>query len=107
MTRPSTPYIRSRVNGIMVPIQPGQAGIMHRFAQAENQLVIAEVNAAGGVANSEQDQTLVSPSTPEPTAGAPAVEQPAAPVMEQPAAPAPKKRAPRSVPAVASNVPVI
>lgn len=67
---PSSPYVRSRVNGIMIPLMPGQVGIMHRFTNPENQVVIDQVNAAGGSTTSERNATLVVPSTPDPASQA-------------------------------------
>lgn len=70
MNQPNTPYIRSRVNGIMIPLHADQVGIMHRFAQPENQLVVSEINSRGGNASSEQGMTLQVPATPDPATAA-------------------------------------
>ena len=107
MNQPNAPYIRSRVNGILIPLHPSQVGIMHRFNGAENQVVISEVNPHGGNPDSEKGATLQVPATPDPatvTAQQQPAQQPAA--IETPDAPAKKKKGSRAVPPV-NTVPVL
>lgn len=40
----STPYVHSAVNGMKIPLHPNQRGILHRFAQPENRLVISRTS---------------------------------------------------------------
>lgn len=58
----SLPFIQSRVNGMKIPLLPGQAGIMHRFRNPENQLVISHATEHGRV---DSDEKLVIPATQE------------------------------------------
>lgn len=70
-TIPNTPFIRSRVNGIAIPVLPGQAGILHRFHQPENQLVVAQVQERSAqAAPPDTASDLVMEGTPEPGAAA-------------------------------------
>lgn len=68
----STPYIKSAVNGIIIPLLPGQAGILHRFNQPENRLVIAGTSETlqrqARPAAPDNAANLVVESTPEPAA---------------------------------------
>lgn len=41
---PTTPHARSAVNGMIIPLLPHQGGILHRFGQPENRLVIASTS---------------------------------------------------------------
>lgn len=59
----STPHIVSRVNGMKIDLPPGQAGILHRFTNPENRLVVASVHAEGSTA--QEPEKLVVPGTPE------------------------------------------
>lgn len=64
----SGPHIVSRVNGMVIPIQPGQAGIMHRFEQPINQITIGAVNENGVRKARDTDNMFVSSATVEPVA---------------------------------------
>lgn len=41
---PSTPFARSAVNGMIIPLLPHQGGMLHRFNQPENRLVVASTS---------------------------------------------------------------
>lgn len=60
------PHLVSRINGMVIPIQPGQAGIMHRFEQPINQITIGAVNENGVRRGRDTDNMMVSPATAEP-----------------------------------------
>lgn len=51
---PNTPSVRSAVNGMTVPLHPHQGGILHRFNQKENKLVIAGVSGEPKEADPEK-----------------------------------------------------
>ena len=68
----STPHIVSRVNGLKIPLLPHQGGILHRFNNQENKLVISHVSTDSYV--KDTDSMLTSPATPEPGAEAPSKE---------------------------------
>lgn len=57
------PHIVSRINGIKVPFLRGQEGIMHRFQNQDNRLVVASVDAGGSTA--KEPEMLVIPGTKE------------------------------------------
>lgn len=59
------PFITSRVNGMKIPLHAGQAGILHRYTNPENRLVIESVNAQGSIA--QEPASLVIPASPEPS----------------------------------------
>lgn len=65
----STPYVKSAVNGMIIPLLPGQAGILHRFNQPENRLVVAGTSETlqrqATPARPDTDAKLVLESTPE------------------------------------------
>lgn len=58
---PTTPHARSSVNGMIIPLLPHQGGILHRFAQPENRLVIASTSEPAAEA-----ERMVSEGTPDP-----------------------------------------
>jgi hypothetical protein len=58
------PFITSRVNGMKIPLHAGQAGIMHRFTQPENRLVIERIDTQGSLA--QEPETLIVPATVDP-----------------------------------------
>lgn len=60
MAKQNFPVIKSRINGLQIPLLPGQAGILHRFTNPENQLVISGVSEAGVT---DTDEPLVIPSS--------------------------------------------
>ena len=57
------PTLHSRVNGIKINLLPGQANILHRFTNPENQLVIDKIENIGEAP--VEEETLVVPSEPE------------------------------------------
>lgn len=63
-TNSSVPHITSRINGLKIPFPRGQAGILHRFTNPENQLVISQVSEHGSIVN-DNDERLVVNSVPE------------------------------------------
>ena len=60
----STPFVTSAVNGIKIPLHPGQTGIMHRFDTPENKLFISAVHEKDGDIN-DDTKVLSSASTAE------------------------------------------
>lgn len=58
------PHIVSAVNGIKIPLLPGQAGIMHRYTNPENRLVIASVHDQGAEQDDETRLQIAEPATP-------------------------------------------
>lgn len=68
----STPHIVSRVNGLKIPLLPHQGGILHRFNNPENKLVISKISTDSYV--KDTDSMLTSPATPEPGTEAPSKE---------------------------------
>lgn len=66
----SLPFVQSRINGMKIPLLPGQAGIMHRFRNPENQLVISHATEHGRI-DTDERMVLDSPAPNEvPTAPA-------------------------------------
>jgi cell division protein FtsN len=57
----ASPFVRSGVNGMLIPLLPHQGGILHRYGQPENRLVIAATSEP----EAEAPQ-LVIPSEPDP-----------------------------------------
>lgn len=81
----SYPHIVSRVNGMKIPLLPGQAGIMHRFEHPENRLVIASTSH-NPITDARDDATaLVVPSTQGPEDVASAAPHAPAPAQAAPA----------------------
>lgn len=68
------PHIVSSVNGLKIPLLPGQAGILHRFENPENRLVIASTsyNPIHDVRDDAETLVVPSASAPEGKARAPA-----------------------------------
>lgn len=64
----STPHIVSRVNGMKIPLLPHQGGILHRFNNPENKLVVAKVSTDTYI--KDTDSMMSIPATPEPDAAA-------------------------------------
>lgn len=54
------PHVVSAVNGLYIPLLPGQEGILHRFTNPENQLVFARVSESK---TRDTATTLVSPAS--------------------------------------------
>jgi hypothetical protein len=59
------PFITSRINGMKIPLHAGQAGIMHRFTQPENRLVVERVDTQGSLA--QEPETLTIPASQDPS----------------------------------------
>lgn len=53
------PHITSRINGIKIPMLHGTVGIMHRFENPDNRLIIASVNPNGVVAK-EPERMIIA-----------------------------------------------
>ena len=59
------PHIKSRVNGMKIPLLAGQEGILHRFENSENKLVIESTTYNPAFNGRDSDKDLVSPATKE------------------------------------------
>jgi hypothetical protein len=57
------PHITSRVNGMKIPLQRGQVGIMHRFTQPENKLLISKVDEQGYKVEENERMVIGSDTT--------------------------------------------
>ena len=95
------PYITSAVNGIKVPLLPGQAGIMHRFRNPENRLVISEVTESGRI---DSDERMVIESTKESEVPVVPARRPAAKASATPT-PAKSKTQTAAAPTAGSDLP--
>lgn len=60
----ANPFITSRINGMKIPLYPGQAGIMHRFTQPENRLVVESINTQGSLAQEPEKIVIGSHDDP-------------------------------------------
>jgi hypothetical protein len=58
------PHVVSAVNGMKIPLPPHHAGIMHRFTQPENRLVISQVNENGARPDTETRLTVAPTADP-------------------------------------------
>jgi hypothetical protein len=63
-TNSNVPHITSRINGLKIPFPRGQAGILHRFTNPDNKLIISEVSEHGSIINEGSDRMVVN-SVPE------------------------------------------
>ena len=45
----NVPFVKSAVNGMKIPLHPHQAGILHRFEQPENRLVVSNTSETKGL----------------------------------------------------------
>lgn len=97
----SLPFITSAVNGIKVPLLPGQAGIMHRFRNPENRLVISEVSESGRI---DSDERMVIAATQESEVPVVPARRPAAKASGTPT-PAKSKIRAAAAPTAGSNLP--
>lgn len=60
------PHITSRINGMKIPVLPGQASILHRFEQPENRLVVASTTYNALLDQRDDSQDIVIPATQDP-----------------------------------------
>jgi hypothetical protein len=60
------PHITSRVNGMKIPLLPGQASILHRFEQPDNRLVVASTTYNALLDQRDDANDLVIPATQDP-----------------------------------------
>jgi hypothetical protein len=75
------PHIVSRVNGMKIPLLPGQAGILHRFEHPENRLVVASTSYDPINDSRDDAAALIVPSGSAPEGAEPAAA--AAPVNDE------------------------
>lgn len=61
------PHIVSRVNGMKIPLQPGQASILHRFEQDQNKLFIASTSFNPMLDHRDDARDIEIPSTRDPS----------------------------------------
>lgn len=61
------PYIVSRVNGMKIPLLPGQASILHRFEQEQNRLVVASTSFNPLVDHRDDAKDIEIPATRDPS----------------------------------------
>jgi hypothetical protein len=60
------PHITSRINGMKIPVLPGQASILHRFEQPDNKLVVASTTYNALLDQRDDANDLVIPATQDP-----------------------------------------
>jgi hypothetical protein len=60
------PHITSRINGMKIPILPGQASILHRFEQPDNKLIVASTTYNALLDQRDDANDLVIPATQDP-----------------------------------------
>jgi hypothetical protein len=61
------PHIVSRVNGMKIPLLPGQASILHRFEQDQNRLVVASTSFNPMVDHRDDARDIEIPATRDPS----------------------------------------
>jgi len=103
------PHIVSRVNGMKIPLLPGQAGILHRFEQKENKLVIASTSFNPLTDARDSDAELVFEGVKDPSeiaAQTPVPRSHVSPPREKPAEAAPvlQKAAKTAAPAESAGL---
>jgi hypothetical protein len=60
------PHITSRINGMKIPVLPGQASILHRFEQPDNRLVVASTTYNALLDQRDDANDITIPATPDP-----------------------------------------
>jgi hypothetical protein len=55
----ATPYLTSRVNGIVIPVPAHQAGILHRFDTPENRPIVSSTSQ--GLRRGEMQSMVIPP----------------------------------------------
>ena len=66
----NTPHIVSKVNGMLIPLLPHQGGILHRFTNPENQILISKVSEEAMTVKDTDERMVIQES--EPSDGVPA-----------------------------------
>jgi hypothetical protein len=61
------PHIVSRVNGMKIPLLPGQASILHRFEQDQNKLFIASTSFNPMIDHRDDARDIEIPATRDPS----------------------------------------
>ncbi len=60
------PHITSRINGMKIPLLPGQASILHRFEQPENKLVVSSTSYNALLDQRDDSNDIVIPASQDP-----------------------------------------
>jgi hypothetical protein len=60
------PHITSRINGMKIPVLPGQASILHRFVQPDNRLIVASTTYNALLDQRDDANDLVIPAGQDP-----------------------------------------
>ena len=61
------PHIVSRVNGMKIPLLPGQASILHRFEQDQNKLFVASTSFNPMLDHRDDARDIEIPATRDPS----------------------------------------